>query len=233
MQIPTASDALHRQLQAIARDLRRQPDLGVRVVTCGCADCLDGGERGGSLRCGRDPPLRDLVELDGDRCGDGEALERCRQALVGERSGKDALRDHAQLVDGLPRYFHGAAQQLGCVRIGVRSHAQSDHLQSERQRHQALLGTVVQVTLDATALDIPGGDEPLARCPDVGDARAQLGLEPLVLQREPSGCGNGFHQPPIAPEALVVDQRGKGAVLSRHQGDCTGTSGGREVDGMA
>ena len=57
------------------------------------------------------------------------------------------------------------------------------------QRHQALLGPVVQVSLDAAALPVGGGDHAPARCPHVGQAGVGDGRQLGVAQREPRGRG--------------------------------------------
>ena len=62
-------------------------------------------------------------------------------------------------------------------------------LQGEHHRHQALLGAVVEVALQSPALFFRGGHDPRPRLGDQLQLLLQLGLQALVLQRQPQDPG--------------------------------------------
>ena len=62
------------------------------------------------------------------------------------------------------------------------------HPQVERERHELLLGAVVQVALDPAARVVGGLDDPQPRHPQLLHPRAQLGLQPLVVDRQRGGA---------------------------------------------
>ena len=79
-------------------------------------------------------------------------------------------------------------------------------LQLERQRHEPLLGAVVEVTLDAASLLVSGRDDPCTRLLDLGELGLQLRLEPGVLEREACRSGRRVDQLGLVAERRIVDQ---------------------------
>jgi hypothetical protein len=104
--------------------------------------------------------------------------------------------------------------QLGEGRVdGRRGHAVVGDLaagepQMERQRDEPLLGAVVQVTLQAPALRVADLDQPQARGADLLDPRAQLRLQPLVLEAEGGGGGRAADELGLRAQRVVVDEGG-------------------------
>ena len=60
------------------------------------------------------------------------------------------------------------------------------HGQVHLDGHQLLLGSIVEVTLEAAALVILGADQALARGPQLGDMVQELGGEANVAQNQAS-----------------------------------------------
>ena len=74
---------------------------------------------------------------------------------------------------------------------------------------QALLCAVVEVALEPAALLVAGLHDPRARLPQLGELRAQLGLKPLVLEREPRSRAGRLEQRRLVEQHRVVDDRGE------------------------
>ena len=68
--------------------------------------------------------------------------------------------------------------------LACRAAARLQQPQVERERHELLLGAVVEVALDAPARGVGGLDDAHARDAQLLDARAQVGLQALVVERE-------------------------------------------------
>ena len=62
--------------------------------------------------------------------------------------------------------------------------AAADELKGEADPEQALLGAVVEVALDPSALGVAGFDDAHSRGPHLVELGAQLGLQAGVLQRQ-------------------------------------------------
>ena len=76
----------------------------------------------------------------------------------------------------------------------------ADKAQREREPDEPLLGAVVEVALEPPALGVAGLDDAGARRAQLLELRAHLGLQPLVLEREPRGRGH------LVDELLVGEQ---------------------------
>jgi hypothetical protein len=85
----------------------------------------------------------------------------------------DAARELAQLLDGLGRLHAGAGHERGSGG-GVLLELGLDDAEQHVERHEALLGAVVQVALDAAALVVGGGEDARAGVLEALDALAQL-----------------------------------------------------------
>ena len=91
-----------------------------------------------------------------------------------------------------------------------------DDAQDDRERDEPLLRAVVEVALELAARGVAGLDDPGARGPQVAQAGAQVGLQALVLERDPGGGGDRADE--LAARrcsAGVVDQRGDAASPPR------------------
>jgi hypothetical protein len=71
-----------------------------------------------------------------------------------------------------------------------------------RDRDEPLLCAVVQVALDSSPLRLRRLDQARTRGLQLGQSRAQLGLQARVLERQ---CGSGAHR---LHELLVLSERG-------------------------
>ena len=91
-------------------------------------------------------------------------------------------------------------------------------LQGEHHRHQPLLRAVVEVALQPTALFLGGGHDPRPRLGDQLQLLLQLGLQALVLQRQPQDPGHGRHQLRLVEQRRVVDEGRHRLVRVAHQG---------------
>ena len=142
-----------------------------------------------------------------ERLGDDEvdrSLDLCREAVV-ERVDLDRDgRALGQRADGRGEPMVGqhrrvnAAGELPKARRAPRSprprvssssssrvpSAFAQQLQRHADPEQPLLRSVVKVALEPTAFFVAGSDDPRPRVTQLGKLGAELGLEPLVLERE-------------------------------------------------
>ena len=86
-------------------------------------------------------------------------------------------------------------------------------LQLDHQRDQPLLRAVVQVAAEPPALGVAGLDQPRAGRAQRLQPRAQLDLEPRVLERERGGRGRVAQQLRRLAQRGVVDERADAAAL--------------------
>ena len=99
----------------------------------------------------------------------------------------DAAREVAQLLQRELRLLPGLPHQLSRGRIAARG-ALLGHPQIQRQRHEALLGAVVEVALDPPALRVRGRDDARAGVLELVHLRGEhrVGVRAEQLRREPS-----------------------------------------------
>ena len=79
--------------------------------------------------------------------------------------------------------------------------------QRHRDRDQALLCPVVQVALDPPPLGVGRLDEPRPRRLQLDQARPELGLQALILQRQARGGAHGPHELGVVLQHRIVQQR--------------------------
>ena len=79
----------------------------------------------------------------------------------------DAASQVAQLLEGEAGLLTRAVYELGGPGVAL-GQSLLGHAQRERKGHQALLGAVVQVALDAPALGVACLDDPRARVAQAG-----------------------------------------------------------------
>ena len=82
----------------------------------------------------------------------------------------------------------------------------------QRERDEPRLGAVVQVALEPAALVVAGLDEPRARRAQLHHARAQLGVEALVLQQQGGRRAGGADRLVLRERAVVHDRGDPPAV---------------------
>src|SRR5207247_8751670 len=91
------------------------------------------------------------LELDRHRCALGEPLQRRSQAVVGEQDGMEPACELPQLTQGVVELRGRLCQQL--VRLlGCGPELRAGDAQRQRERHQALLCAVVEVSLELPPL---------------------------------------------------------------------------------
>ena len=64
------------------------------------------------------------------------------------------------------------------------------HAQVQGEGDETLLGAVVEVALESPPLGVGGVHDPRPRVSGLLELSAQLGEEPLVVERETGGAGN-------------------------------------------
>ena len=115
----------------------------------------------------------------------------------------------AQLGDGLAGLLGGSLEQRRQARVRPGDLA-AGHAESQAQRHQPLLGAVVQITLDAPARLVAGLHDPGPGGPHLLQLGMHLGLQPGVLQRHASRGRRQPDQLRLVLESLLMDQHGLG-----------------------
>ena len=179
-----------------ARRLRVLADVGQR---------LGGDEVRGQL----DRLGEAAGRLVGDRGVDGRArrepLQRRGQPVLEHRRVEPA-RELAQLGHRQRELVARRRHELLRRRVVVDAALQQAQL--ERDRDEPLLGAVVEVALEPAALGVARRHDPLARRPQLHDARAQLGLEALALDRDVRGRAHHLQQLRLVRQRRVVDERG-------------------------
>ena len=129
------------------------------------------------LDIGRVPaPAQLAVTRDGEWATARGCLERLGEAAIGEQRRVDPVRQIAELGDSDLEVVSELVQQLrGGLRL-VGQHV-TGQPQADRQCHQVLLGTVVQVALQPSSLGVAARHDP-------GPRLAQrLGLRPQLVER--------------------------------------------------
>ena len=94
--------------------------------------------------------------------------------------------------------------------------------QLEGERDETLLGTVVEIALDAPPLGVGRLDQPRPGRPDVVELGADLGLETLVDEAQARRRAGRLHQVGILVQGRVVQDEGQWfavLVLDRRDGD--------------
>ena len=131
----------------------------------------------------------------GTRASSASASTAAREPVVGEHGREDAVRELAQLCD------RGASSSLGRARAPATSGCCSRARRSDSDSaDEPLLGAVVEVALEALPLGVARLDDPRSRRAQLLETCPHLGLQPLVLEREPRGRGH------LLDELLVVEQ---------------------------
>ena len=101
----------------------------------------------------------------------------------------DAAGEIAQLLEALSELVDGAVEERRGVRAVGHAHAREPEVQ--RQGDQPRLGAVVEVALDAPAFAVGRPPRGAPRGAQLDQARAQLGVEALVLQHQRGGGAGG------------------------------------------
>ena len=96
---------------------------------------------------------------------------------------EETARELPQLGERRAELVAGGGDEL--FRGPVTADAGLEQSQLESDRHQPLLGAVVKVAFQSAALRVAGGDDPLARCLQLGQPRFGLREQTPVARRRP------------------------------------------------
>ena len=206
-----------RSAGAVVGDLDQEPAVNVLGTHGGSlapaclavlVERLSDDEVGGRLDGRRQSPVADRSATStstGDRsASDSRARPRPASARI---AGWRPLRQFADLAD--------RSLGLGAGRVQLREDRRdrrprpvaAKQLQRDLERHEPLLRPVVEVSLDPSSFRVLRLDEPGARCADRIELRADLGLEPLVLDRQADRRDGGRDEPRIVAQRWVIGDR--------------------------
>ena len=139
----------------------------------------------------------------------------------------DSARELAQLLERLRELIAGRLHQP-LRQCGVGLDAALDHLQLERHADEPLLCAVMEVALQPPPFGVTGGDDALARGPQLREPILGLGLQSRVVERDRRGGGHRAHELGIVVERRVVDQhRELPAVALDGRGRAVATGNGQ------
>ena len=91
--------------------------------------------------------------------------------------------------------------------LGVTVQPRTKQPEPQRERDEPLLGAVVEVALESPARRVAGIDDARTRGAKLLELRAQLGVEPFVLERERGGRTHRPDQLALVLERDVVHDR--------------------------
>ena len=166
-------------------------------------------------------------------------LWTCASTVLGPGPSPASLRIIGWMPRASSRSSARRPSQLG--RCLVERHARSPasepvadlragDAEGQREVHQALLGAVVEVALDAAALGVAERNDPGAGGADLLELGADLGLEALVLDGHAGGRRDGADQPGVVVQGAVVEHGGDGIPVVAQDGDGPVATGGRQLD---
>jgi hypothetical protein len=133
---------------------------GIRVLG-GIGEGLGDDVVRGDFNVLREPRFSPHIELDGNGAPARERLQRRAEASLGQDRRMDAARHFPQIVLDAGESLGDAGQ----IVVELAASGRGRHLHGskrEGERHEPLLGTVVQVTLDLSAGLVGSRDDP---CP--------------------------------------------------------------------
>ena len=147
----------------------------------------------------------------------------------GRRAGADRRRVPAPAAPRAPRRRRARVPGASPRQHGVGLDQGLRELELDPQRHQPLLGAVVQVALDPSALSFRAGSQARARELQLAQRRLGLGREPLVLEHDSGHRDTGLDQLRACAEAGVVDDRrhDRPALADLADGSCAARARGR------
>ena len=188
------------------------------------------GLAAGPLRSVVDQPVDGLLNLPGRALrepvvhGDDHArvlshrLERGRQTHRLQRGRVDALREATHRAHDGPNLVAQTRGAAGRARVPGPHGLRRGQGEVEHRSQELGLHDVVEVTLDDATSLILGLDDSLARGPQLGELKAQLGLLALTVDRQ-SRCGTDQVDELTGVVAVSADlHRGERPALT-HQGD--------------
>ena len=119
----------------------------------------------------------------------------------------------------------GCASDLG---IPIVADLEPGEAECKRQRHEPLLGTIVEVSFDPLPFGIARLDDPRPRLPDLAELGLDLGLQAIVLDRQPDGAGHRRNERGIVEQDLVVEDGRDRLAVALQEGHRPTRVGGRQ-----
>ena len=110
-----------------------------------------------------------------------------REPRLGQDRGVDPVRQLAELRQGLQRVVGRVGQQRGGAGVAVGLGASAGEPEVVGEGEEPLLRPVVEVALEPAPRGVAGLDDAVARGAEVLELAEHLGLQALVLEREPDG----------------------------------------------
>ena len=144
-----------------------------------------------------------------------ERLDRRQQSLLSQQGRMNAAGELAQLRDRLVDLVARALEHVRAAAIL----APCRDAERQGKRHEPLLGTVVEIAFDSTPLGVGRRDDAGARRAHLGELRAHLCRQALVLEHEPRRCSNGLHKRRLVQQRRVVHERSNLLTSHGHERD--------------
>ena len=144
----------------------------------------------------------------------------------------DAARELAQLLERL-RELVARRRRQPLRRAGSVADAAVDHPELQRHRDEPLLRAVVEVALQPPAFGVAGGDDALARRPELGEPILGLRLQPRVVERDRGGGRDRLDELRIVVERRVVDEHRELAAVALDRRGRRGRRRGGQRDRLA
>ena len=119
----------------------------------------------------------------------------------------------AQLLDRDLELVSRRREELVDLGVGLHAELSLSAPELERQRHEALLRAVMEISLDPPALLVRRGDDARARLLDGVELRPDLGMEAGVHEREARRGGDRLDELRLIAKRRVVDEHGQRLVL--------------------
>ena len=144
-------------------------------------------------------------------------VDRRAEAFVGEHGRVDAVSDPAQLVDRRAADRRPCDRAAGPCQCGCPPWRWQNGLpeaDAHQQSDQPLLGPVVDVSLEAAAFSVAGGDDPCPRRLQFAFLSTQLGVKPLVLQRQLHRNSDLADDHRVVEQSTAVNEHGDGPTPS-------------------
>ncbi len=144
----------------------------------------------------------------------GECMDGDAETSVGEDGREDPVRELAQLRRRLCEQRVREVEPPDRLEVDARLELRADEAERQPERDQPLLGTVVKVALEPSALGVPGGHD--ARLGGTQLLEAPTGLCPqaLVLERETSRRRHLVDELLVVEDPRRMREHGDGRVIA-------------------
>src|SRR4029453_8184513 len=130
----------------------------------------------------------------------------------------DAVGKLAQLTKRCLGLTHGRFEKGRNVRLALRLGCRPCEAQIVGESEEALLRTVVEITLEPTPFRVAGRDDTRPRDAEILDLSSHLGLELLVLHGDTGRGEDLLEQTGLVEQALVVHEGGENGLAAEERG---------------